>query len=302
MDDPLFCKDFEGYGIEYHKQSYSLNMTGFHSHRMLEISFLYSGTGKVHVAELEIDLRPNVVYILRPNILHRFRTDPDILYDRTVFYISTEHFAEFFKRYTFDMLTSVFEPADALMHMVELTREAFCRVVELTDEIVRLGMTVTTPRSLPEMKMTVLMFELLVIIGSAYLDEGCPAPPKNSRRQRIVLSDIINYVNSNICERITVETIAEYYHFNRNHLSRFFGAQMGMPLSKFIAERKIAAAKHLLTTTALPITDIGHKLGFCDTSHFYRAFKTVVGVPPKQFRDASNDAQYLPAKNCNVYF
>lgn len=302
MEDGAFCKDFEGYGIEYHKRSHSTNMGGFHAHSMLEMCFVYSGEGTLRVENTEYALRQNYVYLLHPNVQHMVITNPSILYDRTVLYVSFDYFEDYFRKYTRNILCSIFAPGDALIHAAELQQDEFDRVVALTDRIVQLSQEMPVSHSQPELIMTAHMIELLTVVGCAYLRETVEMPPMSGARQGLVLNDILAFINGNIGEKLTIECVAEHFHFSKPYVSHFFATKTGMPLSKYVVSRKVAAAKHLLSTTNLSIVDIGQKLSFCDTPHFYRVFKSVEGVTPRQFREQARRALFEQVECCNVYF
>ncbi|MGB8974818.1 MAG: AraC family transcriptional regulator, partial [Pseudomonas capeferrum] len=45
-----------------------------------------------------------------------------------------------------------------------------------------------------------------------------------------------------------------------------------------------------LLATEVPITHVSLECGFCDQSHFTRAFSRLVGQPPKAWRQTSQNA------------
>ena len=47
--------------------------------------------------------------------------------------------------------------------------------------------------------------------------------------------------------------------------------------------RMIKAAE-LLTLTDMPVSEIGASVGYPNQMHFSRAFKTIYGVPPRDWR------------------
>lgn len=55
-----------------------------------------------------------------------------------------------------------------------------------------------------------------------------------------------------------------------------------MNVSSYIKLKKISLAKQLIENTDLPLSEIAAELGYYDTSHFYRAYKSVTGFAPKK--------------------
>ncbi|WP_227270699.1 helix-turn-helix domain-containing protein [Roseobacter weihaiensis] len=72
------------------------------------------------------------------------------------------------------------------------------------------------------------------------------------------------------------------------HLTRICRAVLGAPPNELVRQRRILEAKRLLEYTALSITEITHRCGFRDAAFFSRAFKSVVGTPPKIYRQSVN--------------
>lgn len=56
---------------------------------------------------------------------------------------------------------------------------------------------------------------------------------------------------------------------------------------QYVLDQRVARAKTLLSTTAVPITEISVKVGFSSPSHFATTFKNRVGVTPNQYRQIS---------------
>ena len=57
-----------------------------------------------------------------------------------------------------------------------------------------------------------------------------------------------------------------------------------MPVKQYVLDRKMARAKHLLTTTELSVTDVAEQTGFADYNNFIQRFKKVTGHTPLQYR------------------
>ena len=55
-----------------------------------------------------------------------------------------------------------------------------------------------------------------------------------------------------------------------------------MRMTEYTNQRKISIAKIFLST-GIPVAECSKRLGFFDSSHFYRTFKKYEGITPKQF-------------------
>jgi len=100
-----------------------------------------------------------------------------------------------------------------------------------------------------------------------------------------LIDGIIEYVNNNIEEDITVDEIAEKFYLSKFHLSREFKKYTGTTIHRYIVQKKLIEAKELILKE-MPIIEVYKKCGFGDYSNFFRAFKNEYGITPKQFYEA----------------
>ena len=68
------------------------------------------------------------------------------------------------------------------------------------------------------------------------------------------------------------------------HMVRVFRAHRGCSPGEYVQTRRIAHACRLLVDTDIPLVRLGLELGYHDQSHFTRAFRARVGVPPGAYR------------------
>jgi AraC-like DNA-binding protein len=81
-----------------------------------------------------------------------------------------------------------------------------------------------------------------------------------------------------------VPTLARELDLHPSYLTALFRHTFGIgPLGYWLAGR-IELARHRLRAGQCP-TEVAHALGFADQSHFTRAFRRAVGIPPGRYRD-----------------
>lgn len=85
---------------------------------------------------------------------------------------------------------------------------------------------------------------------------------------------------------ISVDTIAKQMHLNRTYLSHLFATIKGITIKQFITICRINKAIELLDNTELTVAQIAQDVGFNDSVSFYRQFKKINGVSPKQHQQA----------------
>ncbi|WP_234121678.1 AraC family transcriptional regulator [Clostridium hydrogenum] len=96
------------------------------------------------------------------------------------------------------------------------------------------------------------------------------------------IQEIINYINDNVTENITVKSIADNFFLSESYICRIFKLATGTTINKYIIARRISMAKALLSN-GFSINDVYFKCGFNDYSNFLKSFKKAVGVSPKKY-------------------
>ena len=99
------------------------------------------------------------------------------------------------------------------------------------------------------------------------------------------VTQCVDYIYSNIKERITIADLAAYTGLSESYLSRVFKQNLGVSISDYIREKKIEKATHLLKYSDKPIIDIANYLSFSSQSHFIQIFENFTGLTPKKYRD-----------------
>lgn len=98
---------------------------------------------------------------------------------------------------------------------------------------------------------------------------------------------LVEYWNEN---EINMEKVSEQYGFSVSHFYRIFTAYTGMTFSRYLTDRRVAAAKRILSTNKEDsIIDIGAQAGFKSVSSFNRIFKQKTGKTPSEYRDAHKE-------------
>ncbi|MEJ9279614.1 helix-turn-helix transcriptional regulator [Ureibacillus thermosphaericus] len=99
------------------------------------------------------------------------------------------------------------------------------------------------------------------------------------------VNKVIMYINDELENDLTVESIAQKFHISTSHLSRIFREHVGITLVEYLNVRRVEESQYYLRHTNKSITSISEQFHFCNQSYFTRIFKKYTGVTPKHFRD-----------------
>ncbi len=98
------------------------------------------------------------------------------------------------------------------------------------------------------------------------------------------INQVIDYVNTHLCEDLSLENLASIAHFSPFHFHRIFKNTTGETLNQFVNRIRIERAMDLLRTdNQLRILDAALACGYESAEGFSRAFKKRYGFPPHQW-------------------
>ncbi len=121
-----------------------------------------------------------------------------------------------------------------------------------------------------------------------YLRKLIPATAKTiipDSFYKIEKNDIEEFLEENFSKDISLDDLAERYKTTPAYVSKCFKKLFGIPLTSYLAEKRISFASYLLTEMKnLSIEEIGTICGFNNRIHFTRSFKKRRGVPPTEYR------------------
>ncbi|MDQ0348795.1 helix-turn-helix domain-containing protein [Ancylobacter vacuolatus] len=98
------------------------------------------------------------------------------------------------------------------------------------------------------------------------------------------LKRVIEYVNMNLAERITLADMAGAAGLSRMHFAAQFRIATGLRPHDFLLRCRIEMAQELLAGTNQRIIDIAMAAGFQTQAHFTTVFKRIAGDTPRQWR------------------
>ena len=108
-----------------------------------------------------------------------------------------------------------------------------------------------------------------------------------------VLSDIfvakaLDWARKHLNEKLTADNLAAHARCSKPYLQERTELVLGITLAAAIRRLRLTAAKELLTTTDLPISEISTRCGFPCVSHFAVLMKEACGLTPLAYRKRNN--------------
>jgi AraC family transcriptional regulator len=92
------------------------------------------------------------------------------------------------------------------------------------------------------------------------------------------------YIEDRLAETISVAEVAGHVGMSPQHFARVFKASFGVPLHRYVLQRRVARAQQMLTRSSLPLAEVALSCGFSSQAHLGFVFKVHTGMAPGQYR------------------
>lgn len=106
----------------------------------------------------------------------------------------------------------------------------------------------------------------------------------NNSRDTGRINKVFEFIMKNYTEEIYLQDIASKLNMSVSSFSRYFRNHTRKTFSDYVTEIRIGHACRLLMEDNLSISEISYQSGFNNTSNFYRHFKKIIGIIPKEYR------------------
>jgi AraC-like DNA-binding protein len=100
------------------------------------------------------------------------------------------------------------------------------------------------------------------------------------------LQEIFRFIEANYHQpTISLNKIAPAFGYTPSYLTSLVRRLTGKTVYKWIIQRRMFQARHLLLETDLAVQDVAEAVGYVDTGHFVKHFRQLHKLPPRTWRD-----------------
>ena len=131
---------------------------------------------------------------------------------------------------------------------------------------------------------TILHFEEKMVVGFT----SAVTKLKKEHYSEII-NRAVDFIENHLCEKLTLEMIAEAVFLNPNYFSGLFRQETGETVHGYIIRRRVEESGFFVRSGTEPIADIASFYQFSSQSHYVRSFKKIMGVTPGAYRKRPAD-------------
>ena len=104
------------------------------------------------------------------------------------------------------------------------------------------------------------------------------------RKHLSVVDAALDYMHTHFRRRVSIRELSEMVHMSERNFYRHFREKTGFNPTAYLLRIRMEYAAAILRESDDSVSEIAGKCGCCDSSDFYRKFKSVYGCSPREFR------------------
>jgi AraC-like DNA-binding protein len=257
----------------------------WHFHEEYELVLIDKSKGTKFIGDAVSLFEDGDLFLIGPNIPHLFKNNEEYynhttpLKARSIFL----HFTEDFLGNNFlnvPEMKLVRELLDKSSFALQINGKVKEQVVQQLD-----GMHNEDP---PRRLLSLL--EILIRLSESSELEPLLATrfsqnKKTKSRDADRIHTILEFIMDNYNERIYISEVASMFGMSDASFSRYFKHHTRKTFSSYVTEIRISHACRLLMQSDESIAQVGYLSGFENLSNFYRHFKKITGMIPKDYRN-----------------
>ncbi len=257
----------------FHLKDNSPAEYAYHYHDFHKLIWFIKGDVEYHIEGKSYRLEPHDILLVNKGEIHKPFVNSSVIYERYVFYISSEYLEEHSEeKSSLDLcfLMSLREQGHVIRLSPALSRTLF-ETVKLLEK------AEGGNEYAGEMYSRILFLKLLIELNRCCIHN--PEVFHKTARYDKKIVEMIHYINENLAEDLTIEKLSAQFYLSKYHMMRKFKEETGYSMHQYILEKRILAAKNLILA-GVPATAASMECGFKDYSTFSRAYKKLLGQLP----------------------
>lgn len=249
----------------------------YHHHDFSKIVILIDGDLTYYIEGKAYILKPWDILFVNKNEIHKPVVNPDKYYERIVIWLNPD-FMEKYAQDNNDLLKCFEVAIKNNYNLLRLNMKSIEIIKNLIQDIQSCN---NSNEFGSEILKESLFIQLMVLMNRLFLDSDKNRDIEDIQYDKTI-EGVLNYINSNLENDLSIDTIASEFFISKYYLMRKFKNQIGSSIHNYVVQKRLILARSLISD-GLSMSTICSKCGFNDYSSFVRAFKKVYGVSPSNY-------------------
>lgn len=257
----------------FHLKDQTRKEFSYHYHDFHKVVIFISGKAAYHIEGKAYQLKPWDILLVNRHAIHRPEIDSSVPYERFILWIQND--------IPWQELLKCFQKAnDRSYNLVRLNSALQEKMKDILFELENSAKSDEYGR---EILTQSLFLQFMVYLNRIFLEKQYIFD-KKSYTFNSQIASILQYINHNLKEDLSIETLSARYYVSKYHLMRKFKQETGYTLHNYIVNKRLLMARTLISN-GMPVTKAAQESGFAEYSTFSRAYR-------KQFK--TNPSEELP--------
>ena len=257
----------------FHIKDQTKKEFAYHYHDFHKVVIFISGKATYHIEGKAYNLRPWDILLVDRHAIHRPEIDASVPYERFILWIQND--------IPWQELLKCFQKAnDRSYNLIRLHPSLQEKLKEI---LLELESATKSDAFAKDLLAQSLFLQFMIYVNRIFLEKQYIFDRKSYSFDSQI-ADILQYINHNLKEDLSVETLSARYYVSKYHLMRKFKQETGYTLHNYIVNKRLLMARTLISN-GMPVTKAAQESGFAEYSTFSRAYR-------KQFKN--NPSEELP--------
>jgi AraC-like DNA-binding protein len=271
-------RNYPDFAIQYIKKTEPKSMPDTHFHEHFEIYYQLSGEKYYFIKDRSYYIKKGDIVIINKGIIHKTTYAGANVYERILINFKEEFISNIISKVVDIDLLDCFKKELFICNVPLKSQEyietlLFEMINEFNNKLTGFNTCIKA-----------LMIKLLVFLNRYNYKniEKFSSESPISMHSRI--SEITKYINEFYNTPINLDLLSSKFNMSPCYISRVFKSVVGLSFVDYLNLTRIKKSQKLLKGSKLTITDIAFEVGFQNTTHFERVFKSMLGVTPLRYR------------------
>lgn len=236
-----------------------------HEHNFCHLFYVHQGEAVFFIDDAEVPVRAGQVILANRGVTHGHRKiECPIM----------KHYDMKFVIFDLDLAT-VLERVPAVLECDTFMDAILRQIIKESAQ----------PRPSARRDIHSYLLSFLYYITSKYrTQDDSDSPTVNTTGFSAVSKAIIEYMDREYMNDVSLQAIADSVGFNKNYMCSVFKRDSGLTIGECLNMIRIHKAAELISYSDMNLAQVSASTGFPNLSHFNRIFKKVAGIPPGQYR------------------
>lgn len=251
------------------------------SHNFWEMVYVDAGNVKINANNKEFLLKQGEIIFHKPNEFHTLETDKETASNVFVIsFVCSSEAMSFFKGKTMTV------PSKLKTYISSIIEEYSQTFNSMATEDIKLELKENPPIGGQQMIKTYLEQFLIMLIRSEKDNHNLRVFPSKESMENHIVSQVIQIIEENTYNKITVAQICNKLNYSRTYLSKIFKTTSGYTILEYILINKIREAKKLIREERYNFNQISELLAFDNPHYFSTVFKKIANMSPTDYKNS----------------